>query len=449
MGAIQFRRKIYDTILEWKQKYAKKYALLIEGARRVGKTTVVKQFAENEYKSYILVDFSKAGDDVESIILRYSNDLDRFFLLLQQIYNVTLYERESVIIFDEVQLFPSARQMIKHLVADGRYDYIETGSLLSIKQNVKDILIPSEEMSISMHPMDFEEFLWATGDEMTIPLIKDAFEKRKPLGRVMHRRILDTYGIYMLVGGMPQAVEAYAEENNFDAVETAKREILKLYLNDTSKIIADRGSKAKRILSMVPSYLSSHPKSFSPSKLRKGSKTREYFDSIIWLQESKIVNVCYRNTDPGPALDLNLDEHAFKIYMSDTGLLFSASFQSNIGNRNDIYREILENRMGINKGMFFENMVAQEIVATGKRLVYSSFQTDSSTNTQEVDFILAHNGKITPVEAKSGVSAKHVSLDRFMKKYASRIDCAYVIHSKDLRVDGNIVYIPIYMSMFL
>ena len=444
-----FDRKIYNEIFEWKEQYGGKYALLIEGARRVGKTTVVKQFAENEYKSFIIIDFSKADEEIRNVFVQYAGNLDRIFLYLQQVYKTTLYERESLIIFDEVQLFPQARQMIKHLVADGRYDYIETGSLLSIKQNVNGILIPSEEMSIDMHPMDFEEFLWAQHDRVTVPLLKKSFDDRLPLGQGMHKRIMDLYGIYMLVGGMPQAIDAYVEKKNFDAVETVKRMILKLYMNDVSKIKMDRGSKSKRILLMIPSFLSKQEKTFAPSQLRRGSKTREYFDSITWLSESKIVNVCYRNSDPGPALNLNLDEHAFKMYMADTGLLITSSFNSNVGNRDEIYKDILKSKMNVNKGMFFENMVAQTLVSTGHGLVFSKFSVEGSTNMQEVDFIVADGKEIIPIDSKSAKSTEHASLDRFMKKFSSRMKTAYVIHSKDLRVDGRVVYIPIYMTMFL
>jgi len=444
-----FKRKIYDKISEWKEQYRGKYALLIEGARRIGKTTVVKQFAENEYRSHIIIDFSKTGEDVKQLFTNHAGDMDRFFLYLQQMYKTVLHERESVVVFDEVQLFPLARQMIKHLVADGRYDYIETGSLLSIKQNVSDILIPSEEMSVDMHPMDFEEFLWTQNDHVTIPLLRRSFEDRSPLGQSMHKRIMDTYGIYMLVGGMPQSVDAYIEKKNFDAVETVKRMILKLYADDASKIKIDRGSKSKRILFMIPSFLSKQEKRFSPSQMRKGSKTREYFDSVTWLIESKTVNVCYRNSDPSPAMNLNLDEHTFKIYMADTGLLITAAFDSNVGDRDGIYKNILKNKMNVNRGMFFENMVAQTLVSTGHRLVFSKFSIKGSTNMQEVDFVIADDKKIIPIEAKSADSSKHASLGRFMEKFSSRAEMAYVVHSKDLRVDGKTVYVPIYMTMFL
>jgi len=304
-------------------------------------------------------------------------------------------------------------------------------------------------MSIDMHPMDFEEFLWAQNDEVTIPLLKKAFDDRSPLGASMHRRIMDTYSIYMLVGGMPQAVEAFLEKKNFDEVEAVKRIIMKLYADDVSKIKADRGSKAKRILFMIPSLLSRHDKTFSPSQLKKGSKTREYFDSVTWLGESKIVNVCYRNSDPGPALNLNLDEYTFKMYLVDTGLLITASFDSNVGDRDEVYKDLLNNKMKMNRGMFFENMVAQTLVSTGHDLVFSKFSVEGSTNMQEVDFIIADGRKMIPVETKSATSGRHTSLDRFMVKFSSRVDMGYVIHSKDLRVDGKIVYVPIYMSMFL
>lgn len=446
---MDFKRKIYDRILDWKKEYDGRCALLIKGARRVGKTTVVEKFAKNEYKTFILIDFSKIDNAVKEIFTQNAGNLDKIFLFLQDTYNTILYERESVIVFDEVQLFPFARQMIKHFVADGRYDYIETGSLLSIKQNVKDILIPSEEISIEMHPMDFEEFLWAQNNEVTIQIIRDAFEKLVPLGDVLHKQIMDRYILYMLVGGMPQAVVAYIENNNFESVENVKQAILNLYSDDTSKIKADRGLKSKRIFEQIPSFLSKHEKTFSPSMMRRGTKTREYYDSVTWLGESKMVNICYRNSDPGPALDLNLDENSFKIYMADTGLLITASFRSNTGNREEVYRNLLKNKMAVNKGMFFENMVAQELTATGHKLRFCKFYANDSTNMQEVDFMIADGKKIVPIESKSGVSSKHASLDRFMDKFPSIVNEGYVIHSKDLRMEGDIVYIPIYMTMFL
>ncbi|MCL2712206.1 MAG: AAA family ATPase [Methanomassiliicoccaceae archaeon] len=445
---IIFKRKIYNKLSEWKEKFDGKYAIMIEGARRVGKTTIVKQFVKDRYRSSITIDFSKADEQTKDLFRDHVKNLDMFFLHLQRIYDTVLYDRESAVVFDEVQLFPLARQMIKHLVEDGRYDYIETGSLISIKQNVQDILIPSEEMSVSMHPMDFEEFLWAQDDEVTVPMLEKAFRDRTPLGPA-HKHYMNKYNIYMLVGGMPQSVEAYLEKKNFKTVESVKRSILKLYSDDTSKIRSDRGSKSKRILSMIPSFLSKHEKTFTPSQLRRGSKTREYFDSVIWLGESKMVNLCYRNSDPSPALDLSLDEHTFKIYMLDTGLLVTASFASNTGRPDDIYADILNNKMGVNRGMFFENMIAQELVSSGHKLIFSRFESKDSVRTQEVDFIIANGGKVVPVESKSSVSGRHASLDRFMKKYSKHTDLGYVVHTKDLRADGNIVYIPIYLAMFL
>ena len=445
---IIFKRKIYNKLSEWKEKFDGKYAIMIEGARRVGKTTIVKQFVKDRYRSSITIDFSKADEQTKDLFRDHVKNLDMFFLHLQRIYDTVLYDRESAVVFDEVQLFPLARQMIKHLVEDGRYDYIETGSLISIKQNVQDILIPSEEMSVSMHPMDFEEFLWAQNDEVTVPTLRKAFRDRTPLGPA-HKHYMNKYNIYMLVGGMPQSVEAYLEKKNFKAVESVKRSILKLYSDDTSKIKSDHGSKSKRILSMIPSFLSKHEKTFTPSQLRKGSKTREYFDSVMWLGESKMVNLCYRSSDPSPALDLNLDEHSFKIYMLDAGLLVTASFASNTGRPDDIYADILNNKMGINKGMFFENMIAQELVSAGHRLIFSRFESKDSVHMQEVDFLIADGGKVIPVESKSGVSSRHVSLDRFIDKYSKHTDLGYVVHTKDLRVDGKIVYIPIYLAMFL
>lgn len=445
-GSELFERKIWNEISDWKKNHSEKYALLIEGPRRVGKSTVAEQFAKQNYRSYILVDFSKDVKDVEDIISGYSGDLGRFFIQLQRLMKKELYERDSVIIFDEVQLFPKARQMIKHLVADGRYDYIETGSLISIKQNVKDILIPSEEMSVQMHPMDFEEFLWAVGDKITFREIRRSFEERVAMGQKYHRQVMNQYLLYMLIGGMPQVVSTYIEKNSFRAIETSKKEILNLYIKDAEKIRGDRSGKCKRIMSLIPSMLSRHDKSFKAADVRKNSRIRDYLDSVYALADSKMVNICYRCTDPNPALNLNIDDSDFKLYQADTGLLFTSAFMSNIGDIDEIYDSIFKGKLNINKGMFFENMVAQELVAAGRPLVFGKFEDTITGKQQEVDFIIADGGKIMPVEVKSAVSGRHASLDRFMEKYASRIDHAYVIHGKDFRTDGNITYIPIYMT---
>lgn len=444
-----FKRKVYDELLRWKDTSQGRSAILVKGARRVGKSTLVEAFVRNEYRSHILIDFSNMDEDLRNVF-RNPRDLDRFFLFLQQMFRTTLYRRESAIVFDEVQLFPPARQMIKHLVADGRYDYIETGSLLSIKQNVRDILIPSEEESIRLHPMDFEEYLWAIGDEQTIPLIRRCFIDREPLGRTMHERIMAEYRLYMLMGGMPQAISAYLETNNLSEVEKAKRSILKLYQNDSVKIEYGGGEKAGRILELVPSYLSNHDKSFSPGEIKQDGRTRDYLKSVGWLKESMIINVCVDNYDPSPALSLNLDENRFKMYMLDTGLLVTSAMMADSRDAEELYEAMLRGKLQVNEGMFFENMVSQELVAAGHRLVYTKFTVKDTDNIQEVDFLISDGRRIVPVECKSGnMSSRHKSLDRLMEKYGRFVDTAYVVHSKDLRVDGSITYIPIYMSMFL
>ena len=445
-----FRRKIYAEMLDWKERYSSRYALLIEGARRVGKTTIAEEFARNEFENHLLIDFTRVGEETKQQFRDLADDLDALFRYLQFRYSTVLKEGKSVIIFDEVQAFPIARQLIKHLVKDGRYSYIETGSLISLKQNVEDILIPSEEMRIQMHPMDFEEFLWAQGDASTADFLRESFESLTPMGSSIHKHLMQKYTTYMLVGGMPQAVETFIDSNNFDEVEAVKRTILSIYRDDTGKIKSDRGSKARRILDHIPALLSRHDKSFSPSQLRKGSKTREYFDSVTWLAESKMVNVCRCASDPGPAMGLSIDEHSFKLYMLDTGLLVSGSFLSNTDTYSELYDRVLKGNLSMNKGMLLENIVAQELTARDHELLFCRFWVKDTKNPQEIDFMLIKDGKVIPLEVKSGAdSTRHVSLDRFMDKFWTVTGGAYVIYTKDLRVDGDIVYLPVYMTMFL
>lgn len=444
-----FRRKIYDSLCEWKQRSNGETALLIEGARRVGKTTVVTRFAEENYRSHIVINFAAPSiEDVKEMFTVEGSDFDRLFFLLQNMYGVVLHRRESLIVFDEVQMFPPARQMIKQLVEDGRFDYIETGSLISIRNNVKDIVIPSEEERIEMHPMDFEEFLWAMGDEGSMALIRDAFARKQPLGRRTHERLMNSFRIYMMVGGMPQAVNSFITTKDMNAVERVKTEILNLYREDTQKIEERYRTKAKGILEAVPGMLSKHDKSFSPSAVRRNSRTREYLGAITWLSESKMVRICIQTTDPNPALDLNTDELAFKVYMADTGLLFTASFRSNSASRNRIYLDLMNGNMSINEGMFFENVVAQELTSAGRSLIYCKFKHKDSAKSQEVDFILAEGDSVVPVEVKSSPRSRaHKSLDRFMDKFSKnrKVGPVYVVHTKDLSVDGAITYIPVYM----
>lgn len=442
-----FRRKVYDRIMEWKAGNGST-GLFIEGPRRVGKTTVVEEFARNEFDSYLLIDFSIASKEVLGLFNRYSSDLDSLFLYLQLEFGVELFEKRSVIIFDEIQFFPFARQMIKHLVKDGRYYYIETGSLVSIRGASKDILLPSEEDRIQMNPMDFEEFLWATGDTVTPKLLRRSFEEKTPMNEA-HKVVMRKFTEYMLVGGMPQAVSEFIATNNFDKVEGSKTRILNLYLDDTEKSGASLKSKTRQILSKIPAMLSRHEKRFSPSAIKKDSRTREYVKAVNWLADSKMVNRCFRISDPNPAMDQNVDETAFKLYMADTGLLITSAFMSNSGDRDEIYRALVSGKLSINKGMFLENAVAQALVASGHNPGFGRFEDQIERKSYEVDFLIADSGRVIPIEVKSGQSAKHASLDRYVDRYGKWIDQAYVVHTKDLRVDGDLTYIPAYMAMFI
>ncbi len=441
-----FKRKIYDELLEWKNTRKGKTALLVEGARRVGKSTIVEHFAKNEYKSYLIIDFSNAGND---IIELFDNGFcgDKFFFKLYSITSKKLHEHDSVIIFDEVQSFPKARQMIKHLVADGRYDYIETGSLISLKKNVDNILIPSEEQTIVMHPMDFEEFRWAMGDDLTIPYAKDMFEKRIPLPDVIHRKIMENYREYMVVGGMPQVVAEYISSKDLAEMDRTKRDIIKLYSNDVNKIHSG-STNTEHVFNNIPSGLNKKKKTFSPGDIKKDTRTRDYLDCIEWLEKSRVVNICRSTVDPDITFLMYVDELSFKCYMADTGLLISMSTSGN--SDNSIYRSLMFGKLSVNEGMFFENMVAQELTAKGYELIFSSFKTKKDdVNKKEIDFMIPNGNKIRPIEVKSSYSKAHVSLDDFIKKYRSKVKDPVVIHTKNLSVEDGILYIPIYMTMFL
>ena len=445
-----FKRKIYGEIKAWKDQSNGNYALMIEGPRRVGKSTIIEEFVKNEYKSYILIKFEETGEDIKRLFDNLS-DLDRFFLLLQQYTKTRLYNRESAIVFDEVQLFPLARQSIKTLVEDGRYDYYETGSLISIKKNVKNILIPSEEDSIYMHPMDFEEFLWATGDEMTMPFIRESFNDRKPIGDVMHNRIMETYRTYMLVGGFPKAVSTFIDNNSFASAEKVKKSILDLYMKDAAKLDSDNiSNKARAVLNALPSNLEKHDKTFSPGLVDRGSGMREIRRTISELEDSMMVNICYRSTEPAIDQENHSDHNDLKMYLCDTGLLFTQSFSVLMEDSDAIYRSMLNGEVQINNGMYFENMVAQELVMTGHKLFFSKFEHEGAEKLQEVDFIIVKNREPTAVEVKSGKRPRnHMSLDRFLDKFGDRVNTSYVVCTKDLQVCNNITYIPIYMAALL
>jgi predicted AAA+ superfamily ATPase len=448
-------RKIYAELLKWKQEEAGKTALLIDGARRVGKSYIVEEFARREYKNYILVDFNRVNREVTDLFINYLNDLDTFFLYLSSFYNVKLQERETLIIFDEVQLFPRARAAIKYLVADGRYDYIETGSLMSIKKNVRDIVIPSEERHMKMYPLDFEEFLWALSNETLMNLVKICFKEKKPLGQALHRKAMDYFRQYLIVGGMPQAIKTYADTRDFDKVDRIKRDILELYRADIVKHAEGYEMKVEQIFENITAQLQKHDRKFRLSSLKKEARFREYEDAIFWLYDAMIVNNCYNSTAPDIGLRLNMDRLTLKCYMADTGLLISHAFDENGIVSEEIYKKLLFDRLEVNKGMIMENIVAQMLAASGHKLYfYSNASRDDAASRMEIDFLIAkskissrHN--ISPIEVKSGKNYTLSSLKKFMGKYKEQLDIAYVLHTGDLKVDDGIVFLPLYMTPLL
>ena len=441
-----FRRKIYDKLLEWKTESDGRTALLIEGARRVGKSTVVEEFAKNEYESYILIDFSRASKAVKELFEDIS-DLDYLFLQLQLQYKVDLHERRSLIIFDEVQQCPLARQAIKALVADHRYDYVETGSLISIKRNVKDILIPSEERKISMYPMDHEEFLWAVGDLTTIPLLKKVFDSGKPVGVQIHRKLMRDFRLYMLVGGMPQAVNEYIETNNFRKVDQIKRDILNLYEDDFKKI--DPTGKLSSLFDAIPAQLNKNASRYQVSSVLNGERAENILESIAELKDSKTVLVSYHANDPNAGISNNKDLGKFKLFLSDTGLFTTLMFKDRDFTENIIYEKLLNDKLSANLGYLYENAVAQILTANGDALFYHTFMNESTRRNYEIDFILARKNKVCPIEVKSSGYKTHASLDAFSGKFSDRILDKYLIYTKDFAKDEDIFCLPIYLVQFL
>ncbi len=441
-----FRRKIYDKLLEWKTESDGRTALLIDGARRVGKSTVVEEFAKNEYESYILIDFSRASKAVKELFEDIS-DLDYLFLQLQLQYKVDLHERRSLIIFDEVQQCPLARQAIKALVADHRYDYVETGSLISIKRNVKDILIPSEERKISMYPMDHEEFLWAVGDTTTIPLLKKVFDSGKPVGAQIHRKLMRDFRLYMLVGGMPQAVNEYIETNNFRKVDQIKRDILNLYEDDFKKI--DPTGKLSSLFDAIPAQLNKNASRYQVSSVLNGERAENILESIAELKDSKTVLVSYHANDPNAGMLNNKDLGKFKLFLSDTGLFTTLMFKDRDFTENIIYEKLLNDKLSANLGYLYENAVAQILTANGNALFYHTFMNESTRRNYEIDFILARKNKVCPIEVKSSGYKTHASLDAFSRKFSDRILDKYLIYTKDLAKDEDIFCLPIYLVQFL
>lgn len=449
------KRKIYTTLLDWKERRAGKTALLIDGARRVGKSYIVEAFAKKEYRSYILIDFFTASQDVKDLFENYLHDLDTFFLFLSNYYQVKLYLRETLIIFDEVQEFPRARGAIKYLVADGRYDYIETGSLMSIKKNVQDALIPSEEHHVNLYPMDFEEFLWALGDDMLMPFIKERFEKKQPLGPALHRKAMDLFRQYLIVGGMPQAVKEFVESRDFDEVDRVKRDILTLYRADMMKHAQGYEIKVARVFDEIPAQLQKHERKFKLADLEKNARMRDYEDALFWLDDAMIVNTCYNSTAPNIGLKLNMDRLTLKCYMADTGLLISHAFDENGIVSEEIYKKILFDKLEVNMGMIVENVVAQMLVASGHKLYFYSNPSREDKNARmEIDFLIAkdkisnrHN--ISPIEVKSSTRYTLTSLRKFVTKYKEQTHIPYVIHPNDFKEEDGIVYLPLYMTPML
>ena len=441
-----YKRKIYNEILEWKEKRSAKYALLIKGARRVGKSTIAEEFAKKEYKSYILIDFAHTSKEIISLFDDMYH-LDFFFLQLQQFTGTKLYEKESVIIFDEVQLCPKARQAVKYLVADGRYNYIETGSLLSIKKNTKDILIPSEEHKISMYPMDFEEFLWAIGDEITADAIKMLLKDNKPAGNAMHRNLMRIFRLYMLVGGMPQAIETYLEKNNLQDVDEVKRAIIALYEEDFVKI--DGTGLAGDIYDAIPANLSSNASRYVLSTARGGTRSEQVRELIPDMLSSYTINIAYHSNNPGVGMALEKDTGRYKLFLSDIGLFVTLAFMDKSYTENVIYNKLLSNKLEANLGYIYENVVAQMLIAKENRLFYYTMESETSNHLYEIDFLLSVRDKICPIEVKSGNYRSHKSLDVFCEKFSGRIREKYVVHTKDYKWENGVHYIPVYMVPFL
>ena len=449
------KRKIYSKLLEWKEEANGSKAILIEGARRIGKSTICEEFAKNEYDNYILIDFAKKDKEVEQYFASYLNDLDTFFMMLQAHFGKKLKRRDAVIIFDEVQMYPQARAAIKYLVADGRYDYMETGSLISIKENVKDIVIPSEERHLNMYPLDFEEFAWALGEEILLECIKNCFDKKVPMDRGLHNKAMLLFKQYMLVGGMPKPVLLFADNHkDFSAADKEKRDILKLYREDIMKINAQYRSKVLTIFDQIPGLLSQHEKRVIFKKIQEGSYGEQYEETFFWLADSMISNECFLCNDPNIGLSINEVRTYVKCYMGDTGLLVSHAFDENELLEDEVYKQILSGRLSMNEGMLYENVIAQMLTANGHKLYfYTHYNDEKHRNDIEIDFLLSNNSKlkykIYPVEVKSGAKYTTTSLTRFKEKFRNRIGECYIIHPRNLIVKDGIVCIPPYMAMLL
>ena len=441
-----FKRKIYDELLQWKRTDEGRTAVLIQGARRVGKSTIAKEFAENEYETHILVDFAACSVEIRELFNDVS-DLNRIFMRLQLEYSVELKERKSVIIFDEVQLAPKARQAIKYLVKDGRYDYMETGSLISIRKNVRDILIPSEEVKLHMFPMDYEEFRWALGDTATIRLLQGCFHGRTSMGDATNRKLMRDFRLYMLVGGMPQAVAAYLETNNLEKVDSVKRSIITLYEDDFNKI--DPTGNASKMFRQIPAQLTNNANRYLAWSATDGTRNSVLAEIISEIKESMVVNMASHANDPSAGMALHQDPNKYKMFTGDTGLFVTLAFWDRKFTDNTIYHKLLSDKLSTDLGYVYENVVAQMLKAAGHELYYYTFPTESGKHNYEVDFLIADGDKVSPVEVKSSGYKAHTSLDAFCMKFSSRIRNKYLVYTKDLRKDGDVLYLPVYMTMFL
>jgi len=451
-----FERKAYKKLLEWKSRNGES-AILIEGARRTGKSTLAETFAAKEYATSLMINFETVEREVKDIFEQYRSDVDEFFKYLLAFYGVRLKERNTLIIFDEVQQFPIARSFIKQLVADGRYDYMETGSLISIKKNVQDIIIPSEEDKLQLGPMDFEEFLWACSNPQLGDLIHESFDLLKPLPESLHRRAEKYWREYLLVGGMPQSVQAYVDHNDFSRSDEAKRRILKLYLEDIMKFGGDDASRAAAIFNAVPGQLAKHEKRFTLSSAGENARYREYAGAFFWLEDACMLNICRNVTDPGVGLDLSLEENKLKCYLCDTGLLATLAFGDSEKTKNELYRSILFDKLGVNEGMLVENLVAQQLRASGKKLRFYSFRDDEKKeDTMEIDFLIVREfnnagqkSRVSPVEVKSQKRYGIKSLDKFKSKFSKKVGTQFVLHPRPLKVEGDRIFLPLYMSHLL
>mgnify|MGYP004447348399 CR=1 FL=1 len=447
---MEIERKVYQRIKKWKDETCGEKALLIEGARRIGKSTVAEAFGKNEYETYILIDFNKASKKIRDAFDDLNN-LDIFFQTISLEYNTRLYTRNSLIIFDEIQKFPKAREAIKYLVADGRYDYIETGSLISIKENVDCITIPSEERKIKMYPVDFEEFMDYMGEQILMEYIKDCFDKKIALDQKMHAKAMHLFKEYMLVGGMPKALVAFKKGGrDFAAADIEKRDILELYKDDIKKAAKKYNSRVSAIFENVPAYLSTHEKKVVLNQIEEGARFTQYEDPLFWLGDSMICNLCYKCNDPNVGFALNKNDAFVKCYMGDTGLLVSHAFNENELMDQQLYKQIMDGRLALNEGMLYENVISQMIVAMDKKLFfYTKYNDEKHRNDIEIDFLISNeskvNFKINPIEVKSSKNYKTASLDRFKQLFGKRIDSRIIIHPKNLSIDDELIRIPPYM----